>query len=298
MPRKTLYSRPPRLNRPRQNSSGRPANRPPIMTVLAAAIALATSRVADAAVGDQGDAGGLGGLGAVEDGGELGDADAGDLAGGAGEPGADADLDGVGAGIGQVAEAVGGGHVAGHDLAVRPGRLQLRDGVDGGDPAWPWATSTTRASTSTSAGPGRGPGSRRAPRGRPPPRSRPWPSRVAWGQRSRRPMSRSVISPASRPSSATRGSFSIRWRSSSLRASSRSMPGRADQPLGRGHRPATVSPPSARMSRAVRMPIGRRSASTTTRPVTPTAWPRRRPRPPSAPGRWCRAARSPGPGSA
>src|SRR4029453_4848742 len=28
-------------------------------------------------------------------------------------------------------EALGGGHVAGHDLAVRPGRLELTDGVDG-----------------------------------------------------------------------------------------------------------------------------------------------------------------------
>ena len=89
------------------------------------------ARVADAAVGDQGDAGGLGDLGAVEDGGELGHADPGDQAGGAGEARPDPDLDGVGPGLGQVAEAVGGGDVAGHDLAVRPGRLQLADGLDG-----------------------------------------------------------------------------------------------------------------------------------------------------------------------
>src|SRR5215211_4433628 len=97
-------------------------------------------------------------------------------------------------------------------------------------------------------------------------------------------MSRRVIRPASRPSSPTRGSFSIRWRSSSLRASSRSMPGRAVISRSAGvmaeatvspHGASAWSPPrparpaSARMSRAVRMPTGRCSASTTTRPVTP-----------------------------
>src|SRR4029450_10881883 len=104
MPRNTLYSRPPRRTTS-PGLSGRPANRPPIITVLApAAIAFATSPgwretasadkrpggdrlgpvagVADAAVGDQGHAGGPGHLGAVEDGGELRHADPGDQAGG------------------------------------------------------------------------------------------------------------------------------------------------------------------------------------------------------------------------
>ncbi len=79
--------------------------------------------------------------------------------------------------------------------------------------------------------------------------------------------------PARRPSSETSGSFSMRWRSSSLRASSRSIPGRAVISRSAGViADATVSPPSARMSRAVSMPSGRAAASTTTSPVTPSRW--------------------------
>ena len=49
------------------------------------------------------------------------------------------------------------------------------------------------------------------------------------------------------------------------------MPGRAVTSRSAGViAEATVPPPSARMSRAVRMPSGRRSASTTTSPVTPS----------------------------
>src|SRR4029450_2206135 len=105
MPRNTLYSRPPRRTTS-PGLSGRPADRPPVMTVLApAAVGLApvpggggwpgdqpadhararpggdrlghVAGVADAAVGDQGHPGGPGHLGAVEDGRELGDADPG-----------------------------------------------------------------------------------------------------------------------------------------------------------------------------------------------------------------------------
>jgi hypothetical protein len=49
------------------------------------------------------------------------------------------------------------------------------------------------------------------------------------------------------------------------------MPGRAQTIRSAGvMAEATVPPASARMSRAVRMPTGRRSGSTTTRPVTPS----------------------------
>ena len=59
---------------------------------------------------------GLAALAGVEDGGDLRHADAGDDAGGADGAGTDADLDGVGAGVDEVAGAFGGGDVAGDDV--------------------------------------------------------------------------------------------------------------------------------------------------------------------------------------
>ena len=57
-------------------------------------------------------------VGAVQHRGQLRHADAGDEPGRAREAGPDADLDGVGAGRGEVAHAVGGGDVAGDHLGL------------------------------------------------------------------------------------------------------------------------------------------------------------------------------------
>jgi hypothetical protein len=209
--------------------------------------------VADAAVGDQGDAGGLGDLGAVEDGGELGHTDPGDQAGGAGEAGPDPDLDGVGPGLGQVAEAVGGGDVAGHDLAVRPGRLELADGLDGVVRVAVGDVDDQGVDVGVEQGLGPFQVAAADPEGGCDPQAA---LAVAGrlGPASRRPMSRRVISRPAGRRPPTRGSFSIRWRSSSLRASSRSMPGWAVTSRSAGvMAEATVSPHGPRL-----VPLARR----------------------------------------
>ncbi len=86
--------------------------------------------VLDAAVGDDGDAvlgGGAGGLG---DGGDLRHAGAGDHACGADGAGADADLDGVGAGVDEGLGAVVGGDVAGEESYVGEALLDFADGFE------------------------------------------------------------------------------------------------------------------------------------------------------------------------
>ena len=72
------------------------------------------------------------GLGALEHGRELRHADAGDEPGRAGEAGADPDLDRVGTGCGEIGDAVARRDVAGDDLDVGPGALQLLHGLDRG----------------------------------------------------------------------------------------------------------------------------------------------------------------------
>ena len=71
----------------------------------------------------------LRGAGGDVEGGELGDADAGDDAGGADGAGALADLDGVGAALGEELDAGGAGDVAGDDRQFREGVAQHADGV-------------------------------------------------------------------------------------------------------------------------------------------------------------------------
>ena len=88
------------------------------------------ARVLDAAVGHQRHAP-AGRLGAVVDGGELGHAHARHHPGGADRPGTDAQLDGVGAHVGQGVDRLGGGDVAGDHLDLE-GALHLLDDVDDG----------------------------------------------------------------------------------------------------------------------------------------------------------------------
>ena len=90
------------------------------------------ARAADAAVGDQRHAGLARGAGAVEHRRQLRHADARDEPRRAGEARTDPDLDGVRAGGGEVGDAVAGRDVAGHDLDVRPGGLQLLHRLDRG----------------------------------------------------------------------------------------------------------------------------------------------------------------------
>ena len=75
--------------------------------------------ILDAAVGDDGDAVFIGHFGALENGGDLGHADAGDHAGGADGAGADAHLDAVRASLDESLGALGGGHVARDKLHLR-----------------------------------------------------------------------------------------------------------------------------------------------------------------------------------
>ena len=104
------------------------------MTVLApAAIAIATCparRMPPSAI--SGTPRSCAGRGAVEHRRQLRHADAGDEPRRAREARADADLDRVGARGREVADAVGGRDVAGHDLDVGPGRLQLLHRLDRG----------------------------------------------------------------------------------------------------------------------------------------------------------------------
>ena len=88
-------------------------------------------------------------LGDLEHGGDLRDADAGDDPGGADRSRADADLDGVGAGVDERLGRLGGGDVAGDDRAVPHGRA-ARAPSRPRSVEWPWAVSTTRASTPAS----------------------------------------------------------------------------------------------------------------------------------------------------
>ena len=90
------------------------------------------TRAADASVGDQRHARLARRAGAVEHRRQLRHADARDEPGRAREAGADSDLDRVGAGGGEVDDAVAGRDVAGHDLDVGPRALQLLHRLDRG----------------------------------------------------------------------------------------------------------------------------------------------------------------------
>ena len=88
------------------------------------------ARPADAAVGDQRDAGLARRPRALEHGRELRHADAGDESRRAREARADADLHGVGAGLGEVAHGVAGRDVAGDDLGLREAAPELAHGLE------------------------------------------------------------------------------------------------------------------------------------------------------------------------
>jgi hypothetical protein len=107
--------------------SSTPAKSEPIMQTLApAAMALVTSPeylMPPSAMMGMPRSGGAVGLG---DGGDLGHAGAGDHARGADGAGADADLDGVGAGVDEGHGAFVGGDVAGEEVDVGEGFLTSR----------------------------------------------------------------------------------------------------------------------------------------------------------------------------
>ena len=84
----------------------------------------------DAAVGNDGHVVSGRGARAVHDGGDLGDAGAGDDAGGADAPRPDAHLDGVGAALDESPRPLLGGHVAHHQLDLGEALAQHRRGVE------------------------------------------------------------------------------------------------------------------------------------------------------------------------
>ncbi len=84
----------------------------------------------DAAVGDDRDVALAAGAGGLGDGGDLGHAGTGDHARGADGAGADADLDGVRAGVHEGERAVIGGDVAGEEIDVREALFALADGFE------------------------------------------------------------------------------------------------------------------------------------------------------------------------
>ena len=87
------------------------------------------------------------GLSADIEGGELRDADAGDDAGGADGAGPLADLDGVGAALGEILDALAAGDVSGDDGAVRGMLLADQRTVSPTPLLKPWAVETATTST-------------------------------------------------------------------------------------------------------------------------------------------------------
>ena len=152
-----------------------------------------------------------GGQGRLVDGGDLRHADAGDDAGGADRARADADLDGVGAGVDERLRALAGRDVAADDVDVRERRVGLEPADDvehargvavrGVDDEHVDARRRAGASARSQASPKKPIAA--------PTRRRPSSSLVAFGYCSVLSKSLTVMRPGRRPSSSTSGSFSI-----------------------------------------------------------------------------------------
>jgi hypothetical protein len=130
-------------------ASSVPANMPPIITRAGAGgHGLGdVARVADAAVGNQRHARALERRGHVVDGHDLRHAHTGHDARGADGARADADLDRIGAGFDQRQRGRAGGDVAADHVHLREVLLDPAHALDHAGLLWPWAVSTTMAST-------------------------------------------------------------------------------------------------------------------------------------------------------